>query len=53
MPMATNNPYQALVDGFARLLTEGEALSPVGLIPPERPSVAAKRQSAKSSIDRS
>ena len=39
--MATNNPYQSLVDGFARLLTEGEALSPVGLIPPERPPVAA------------
>ena len=38
--MATNNPYQALVDGFARLLTEGEALRPVGLIPPERPYVA-------------
>jgi hypothetical protein len=38
--VATNNPYQALVDGFARLLTKGEAISPVGLIPPERPSVA-------------
>jgi LmbE family N-acetylglucosaminyl deacetylase len=39
--MATNNPYQALVDGFARLLTEGEAFSPAGLIPLQRPSVAA------------
>jgi LmbE family N-acetylglucosaminyl deacetylase len=38
--VATNNPYQALVDGFARLLTKGEAISPVGLIPPERPSIA-------------
>ena len=37
--MATNNPYQALVDGFARLLTEGETLSPGELIPPERPSL--------------
>jgi hypothetical protein len=41
-PMATNIPYQALVDGFARLLTEGEAFSPSGLIPRERPSVAAE-----------
>jgi N-acetylglucosamine malate deacetylase 1 len=39
--MATNNPYQALVEGFARLLTEGEALSPAGLIPPKRPQAAA------------
>jgi LmbE family N-acetylglucosaminyl deacetylase len=46
IPMATNNPYQALVDGFARLLTEGEALSSVGLIPPERPSVAANISTA-------
>jgi len=38
--METNNPYQALVEGFARLLSEGEALSPVGLIPPERPPAA-------------
>ena len=36
--MPTNNPYQAFVDGFARLLTEGEALGPVGLIPPQRSS---------------
>jgi N-acetylglucosamine malate deacetylase 1 len=41
--MATNNPYQALVDGFARLLTEGSAFSPEGLIPPERPPIAADR----------
>ncbi|MGA8660401.1 MAG: PIG-L family deacetylase [Chthoniobacterales bacterium] len=39
--MATNNPYQALVEGFARLLTEGEALSPAGLIPPKRMQAAA------------
>jgi len=38
--MATNNPYEALVEGFARLLTEGEALNPLGLIPPKRPPVA-------------
>ena len=30
--MATNNPYQVLVEGFARLLSEGQALSPAGLI---------------------
>src|SRR6516164_3967273 len=39
--MATNNSYQALVEGFARLLSEGEALNPAGLIPPKRPPVAA------------
>ena len=39
--MATNNPYQALIEGFARLLTEGEALSPGGLIPLKRSPVAA------------
>ena len=39
--MATNNPYQSLVDGFSRLLSEGEAISPVGLIPPVRPAMAA------------
>jgi LmbE family N-acetylglucosaminyl deacetylase len=37
--MATHNPYQVWVDGFARLLTAGEALSPAGLTPPERPSL--------------
>jgi hypothetical protein len=31
--MATNNPYQALVEGFARLLSQGEALSPGGAYP--------------------
>jgi LmbE family N-acetylglucosaminyl deacetylase len=36
--MPTNNPYRTFVDGFARLLTEGEALGPVGLIPPHRSS---------------
>jgi LmbE family N-acetylglucosaminyl deacetylase len=44
--MATNNPYRALVENFARLLSEGEALSPVGLTPPERPPVAADAPSA-------
>jgi LmbE family N-acetylglucosaminyl deacetylase len=44
--MATNNPYQALVEGFARLLSEGEALSPAGLIPPKRPPVAAEAPTA-------
>ena len=39
--MATNNPYQAFVDGFARLLTEGEAFGSAGLIKPNRPPVAA------------
>jgi LmbE family N-acetylglucosaminyl deacetylase len=39
--METNNPYQALVQGFAGLLSEGEALGRVGLIPPKRPPVAA------------
>jgi len=46
MPAATNNPYQALVDGFVRLLTEGEVLRPAGLIPPERPSVATDMPTA-------
>ena len=44
--MATNNPYQALVEGFARLLSEGEALSPAGLTPPKRPPVAADAPTA-------
>jgi LmbE family N-acetylglucosaminyl deacetylase len=44
--MATNNPYQALVEGFARLLGEGEALSPAGLTPPKRPPVAADAPTA-------
>jgi LmbE family N-acetylglucosaminyl deacetylase len=39
--MATNNPYQAFVDGFARLLTEGEAFGSAGLVKPNRPPVAA------------
>jgi N-acetylglucosamine malate deacetylase 1 len=39
--MATNNPYRSLVDGFARLLREGEAIRLVGVITPERPTVAA------------
>jgi N-acetylglucosamine malate deacetylase 1 len=38
--MALNNPYQAFVDGFARLLTEGAALSPAGLTLPARTPVA-------------
>ena len=45
-PMTTNNPYQALVDGFARLLTDGEKVSPGRLIPPERPSIAADMPTA-------
>jgi LmbE family N-acetylglucosaminyl deacetylase len=44
--METNNPYQTLVEGFARLLSEGEALSPVGLIPPKRPPVAVDAPTA-------
>jgi N-acetylglucosamine malate deacetylase 1 len=36
--MPTNNPYQAFVNSFARLLKEGEALGPVGLIPSQRSS---------------
>jgi N-acetylglucosamine malate deacetylase 1 len=44
--METENPYQALVEGFARLLSEGEALRPVGLIPPKRPAVAADAPTA-------
>jgi LmbE family N-acetylglucosaminyl deacetylase len=39
--MATDNPYQALVEGFARLLRDGETLSPAGLIPPQRVHAAA------------
>jgi hypothetical protein len=31
-----NNPYHALVEGFARLLSEGESLSQAGLNPPKR-----------------
>jgi len=34
--MATNNPYQAVVEGFSRLLSEGEGLSLAGLVPPTR-----------------
>jgi N-acetylglucosamine malate deacetylase 1 len=44
--MATNNPYQALVEGFARLLSEGETLNSAGLIPPKRPPAAADAPSA-------
>ena len=39
--MATNNPYQAFVDGFARLLTEGGAFGSAGLVQPNRPQNAA------------
>src|SRR5580693_5586869 len=39
--MATKNPYHSLVERFARLLHEGEAISPAGLIPPDRPDIAA------------
>ena len=44
--MATNNPYQALVEGFARLLSESQALSQAGLIAPKRPPVAADAPTA-------
>jgi LmbE family N-acetylglucosaminyl deacetylase len=44
--MATNNPYRSLVDGFACLLREGEAISPVGLIQPARPPIAEDRPKA-------
>ena len=44
--METNNPYQALVEGFAQLLSEGEALSRARLIPPKRPPVAADAPTA-------
>jgi LmbE family N-acetylglucosaminyl deacetylase len=37
--MATNNPYQALVDGFARLLAEGEAIRSGALVATERSPV--------------
>jgi LmbE family N-acetylglucosaminyl deacetylase len=39
--MATNNPYHSLVSRFARLLNEGGAISSVGLIPLDRPDIAA------------
>jgi len=39
--MAVNNPYRALVEGFARLLSESEALSPAAVIPPKRQPPAA------------
>jgi LmbE family N-acetylglucosaminyl deacetylase len=38
--MPTKNPYQSLVERFARLLHEGEAINPTGLIPPDRPEIA-------------
>jgi len=44
--MATNDPYQALVEGFARLLNEGEALSPLGLIPSKRPPASVDTPTA-------
>jgi LmbE family N-acetylglucosaminyl deacetylase len=44
--MAVNNPYQALVEGFARLLSEGEELSPARLVPPRRPPPAADASKA-------
>ncbi len=39
--MATNNPYRAFVDGFARLLTENRAIGATVLARPGRPLVAA------------
>jgi LmbE family N-acetylglucosaminyl deacetylase len=44
--MATNNPYQAFVDGFARLLTEGEGFGSAGLMKPSRPPVATDAPTA-------
>jgi LmbE family N-acetylglucosaminyl deacetylase len=44
--MATNNPYQAFVDSFARLLTEGEAIDSTGLVRPTRLPVAADARTA-------
>ena len=42
----TNNPYRTLVEGFARLLSEGEALSPLGLIPSKRPPASVDTPTA-------
>jgi len=42
----TNNPYRTLVEGFARLLNEGEALSPLGLIPSKRPPASVDTPTA-------
>jgi LmbE family N-acetylglucosaminyl deacetylase len=39
--MAANNRYRAFVDGFARLLIEGEAFGATALARPDRPLVAA------------
>jgi LmbE family N-acetylglucosaminyl deacetylase len=39
--MAMNNPYRAFVDGFARLLSDGEAVGLEGSVRPARPAVAA------------
>jgi LmbE family N-acetylglucosaminyl deacetylase len=36
-----NNPYRAFVDGFARLLSDGEAVSLERSVRPTRPAVAA------------
>jgi LmbE family N-acetylglucosaminyl deacetylase len=44
--MATNNPYQTLVDGFAQLLTEGEAISSPRLSQARPPPIAADRPKA-------
>ncbi len=44
--MATNNPYKAFVDGFARLLTEGKAFSSAGLVKPDRRPLPADRPTA-------
>ena len=44
--MATNNPYRAFVDSFARLLTEGEALGSAGLVRPTRLAAVAGARTA-------
>jgi hypothetical protein len=44
--MATNNPYRAFVDSFARLLTEGEVLGSAGLVGPTRLAAVAGARTA-------
>jgi N-acetylglucosamine malate deacetylase 1 len=44
--MTANNPYRAFVDGFAGLLTQGEAFGLEELVRPPRPSIAADAPTA-------
>src|SRR5215510_13946070 len=39
--MAGNNPYRTFVDGFDRLLAEGQTFETTSLVPPDRPLLAA------------